>query len=109
MNEVLKLKVSPKGQITLPKKVRSKLSIKDYVYLELKEDKAELKPMSLIDELEDLIVKDLKSEGYSAEQISKMLPQKKKELAQALSEELKEHGREDTISHKDALKELGLD
>lgn len=109
MNEVLKLKVSPKGQITLPKKVRSKLSIKDYVYLELKEDKAELKPMSLIDELEDLIVKDLKSEGYSAEQISKMLPQKKKELARVLNEELKERAREDTISHKDALKELGLD
>lgn len=65
--------------------------------------------MSLIDELEDLIVKDLKSEDYSAEQINKMLPQKKKELAQALSEELKERAKEDTILHKDAIKELVLD
>lgn len=42
MNEVLKLKVGPKGQVTLPKKVRSKLSIKDYVYLDVKEDKADV-------------------------------------------------------------------
>jgi len=109
MNEVLKLKVSPKGQITLPKKVRSKLAIKDYVYLEVKEDKAELKSLSLLDELEDLILNDLKSEGYSDEEIKKMLPQKKKELAQALRDELNERAKEDTVADEDALKQLELD
>lgn len=94
MSELLRLKVSPKGQITLPKRVRASLSIKDYVYLEIKGDKAVLKPVSVIDEFEDMVVRDLRYGGYSAEQIEEILPEKKKMLSQAILEELKGQGEE---------------
>jgi len=109
MGELLKLKVSPKGQITLPKKVRTNLSIRDYIYLEIKDDKAELKSVSFVDELEELIIRDLKREGYTAKEIQHMLPKKKKQLSKALVEELNERSNEETVSHADALKELELD
>ena len=94
MSELLRLKVSPKGQITLPKRVRASLSIKDYVYLEIKGDKAVLKPVSFVDEFEDMVVRELKYDGYSAEQIEEILPEKKKKLSQAILEELKGQGEE---------------
>jgi len=109
MGELLKLKVSPKGQITLPKKVRANLSIRDYIYLEIKDDKAELKSISFLDELEELIIKDLKQEGYTDKEIKHMLPDKKKQLSKALVEELNERSNEETVSHTDALKELEID
>ena len=109
MGELLKLKVSPKGQITLPKKVRTNLSIRDYIYLEIKDDKAELKSVSFVDELEELLIRDLKGEGYTTNEIQKMLPEKKKQVSKALAEELNERSKEETVSHADALKELELD
>ncbi len=109
MGELIKLKVSPKGQITLPKKVRNNLSIGSYIYLEIKDDKAELKSVSFEEELEELMINDLKREGYSAEQIQQMLPEKKKQLIESLTEELSERSIEEKVSHTDALKELELD
>ena len=66
--ERLKLKISPKGQITLPKKVREQLFTGDYVHLNLEKDKAILEPVSFIDEFEDLILRDVQKEGYAAEE-----------------------------------------
>lgn len=109
MGELLKLKVSPKGQITLPKKVRKDLSIRDYIYLEIKEDKAEIKAVSFADELEGLIISDLKREGYSARQIQEVLPEKKVQLAKALAEELHKRSKEETVTVEEALQELELD
>jgi AbrB family looped-hinge helix DNA binding protein len=109
MGELLKLKVSPKGQITLPKKVRNDLKIRDYIYLEIKDDKAEIKSVSLTDELEELIISDLKREGYAAAQIKSLLPEKKAQLAKALAHELHKRSREDTVTEAEALQELGLD
>ncbi|MGI6307338.1 MAG: AbrB/MazE/SpoVT family DNA-binding domain-containing protein [Dethiobacteria bacterium] len=109
MGELLKLKVSPKGQITLPKKVRASLAIRDYIYLEIKGDKAEIKSVSFTDELEELIMKDLKQEGYSTKQIQAMLPERKAQLAKALAEELNRRSNEETVSQRDAMKELELD
>jgi len=109
MGEILKLKVSPKGQITLPKKVRDHFFIRNHVYIEIKDNKIELKPVSFEDELEELIIIDLRQKGYSAEQINKMLPEKKKQLSKALAEELSERSSEETISHADVVKDLELD
>ncbi len=109
MGEILKLKVSPKGQITLPKKVRDRFFIRNHVYIEIEDNRVELKPVSLEDELEELIINDLKREGYSAEQINEMLPEKKKQLSKALAEELNERSSEVTMSHADVFKDLELE
>ena len=109
MSDILKLKVSPKGQITLPKRVRAGLAIKDFIYLEIKGNRAVLKPVSFADEFEDLIVRDLAYEGYSTEQIKELLPEKKKNLSKAMLEELDERKKEETVSHEKILNELDLD
>ncbi len=109
MNKMLKLKVSPKGQITLPKKLRSDLAIKDYVYLEVKQNRAVLKPASFTDEFEDLIVRDLIHEGYSSKEIARLLPEKKKDLSKAILKEMEDRSTEDSVSHEELLKELNED
>ena len=107
MGEILKLKVSPKGQITLPKKVRKEMEIKDYIYLEVKGNRAMLKPVSFEEEFEDLIVRELEHEGYSKDQIVGMLPEKKKSLSKAIMEELESRKEEeDTLTHEEIIKEL---
>lgn len=109
MGELLKLKVSPKGQITLPKKVRTRLSIREYIYLEVKDDKAEIKPVSFTEELEELMVRDLRSEGYGDPEIQEMLPKKMQQLSQELAEELEKRRLEKKVSHDDVLQELDID
>ncbi len=106
MGEVLKLKVSPKGQITLPKRVRNEMEIKDYIYLEVKGNRALLKPVSFEEEFEDLIVRELEHEGYSKDQIEGMLPEEKKNLSKAIMEELENRKNEDTLTHEEIIKEL---
>jgi len=106
MGEVLKLKVSPKGQITLPKRVRTEMEIKDYIYLEVKGNRALLKPVSFEEEFEDLIVREMEHEGYSKDQIVGMLPEKKKSLSKAIMEELESRKEEDTLTHEEIIKEL---
>lgn len=99
MGERLKLKVSPKGQITLPKKVRSSLNIREYIYLEVKNNKVELKPVSLVEEMKELVVRDLQHEGYGAQEIQEMLPGKMNQLSKVLAKELKKRSQEYIVSH----------
>ena len=106
MSEVLKLKVSPKGQITLPKRVRTEMEIKDYIYLEVKGNRALMKPVSFEEEFEDLIVREMEHEGYSKDQIVGMLPEKKKSLSKAIMEELESRKEEDALTHKEIIKEM---
>ena len=54
-------------------------------------------------------MKDLKREGYSTKQIQAMLPERKVQLAKALAEELNRRSNEETVSQRDAMKELELD
>ena len=105
MGEVLKLKVSPKGQITLPKRVCKEMNIKDYIYLEVKGNRAMLKPVSFEEEFEDLIFRELEHEGYSKDQIEGMLLEKKN-LSKAIMEELESRKKEGTLTHEEIIKEL---
>jgi len=108
VSEILKLKVSPKGQITLPKKIRAALAIEDYVYLEIKENKAELKPVSFVEEMKELLIKDLQREGYSDKELQKEIDEKLPKMLETLKNELNKKSEEETVSYKEALEELGL-
>jgi len=63
-------------------------------------------PVSLEEEFEDLIVRELEHESYSKDQIVEMLPEKKKSLSKAIMEELKSRKKEDTLTHEEIIKEL---
>lgn len=105
----LKLKVSPKGQITLPKKIRQDLRIFDYVYLEIDGEKAVLEPTGLMDELNSIIAKEVKTEGFEGKEAQAKILEKKKLLIKSLKQELDERKSEEIISFDDAIKELELD
>ncbi|GAW94100.1 AbrB/MazE/SpoVT family DNA-binding domain-containing protein [Calderihabitans maritimus] len=106
----IKLKVSPKGQITIPKTVRKKLSIGNYVYLKVDEERstAILEPVSLIDEMEELIIREVEQEGYSGREAKVRVKQKKKMLLRALEQELKERMADEDVPEEEVLRELGL-
>jgi len=105
----LKLKVSPKGQITLPKKIRQDLKFSEYVYLEVDGAKVILEPAGLLDELNSIIAKEVRAEGYEGEEARVRIAEKKKQLVKNLKQELDERNKEDVISYNDAIKELELD
>lgn len=88
--ERLKLKISPKGQITLPRKLRERIFAGDYVYLSLENDKAVLEPVSFIDEFDDLIARDVQKEGYAGEEAKAKVKEKKLALLKNLEYELRE-------------------
>lgn len=64
----------------------------------------------LLDDLEDLIKRDLINEGYSEEDFAKKVPERKKELARALMKVVKEseqqHEQGELTSLQDLKKEL---
>ncbi|MCR6546998.1 AbrB/MazE/SpoVT family DNA-binding domain-containing protein [Dehalobacterium formicoaceticum] len=105
----LKLKVSPKGQITLPKKIRQDLRISDYVYLEINGEKAYLKPTGFLDDLNSIIAKEVKAEGFEGKEAEAKILEKKKLLVKNLKQELDERKSEEVISFDDAITELELD
>lgn len=77
------------------------------MYVEIDKDKAILEPASLIDELEDMIMKEMAKEGYTGEEAK--AAKMKLEFSKALERELAKRAVKEDIPVSDALKELGLD
>ena len=90
MSERLRLKISPKGQITIPRRLREDYFPGDYVYLSLENNRAVLEPVSFIDEFGDLIARDVAREGYTGSEAVERIQEKKKVLLKALDEELRD-------------------
>lgn len=92
--ERLRLKISPKGQITIPKRLREKMFSGDYVYLTLEDQRAVLEPVSLAEEFDDLIMRDLRREGYTASEAAERFAGKKEAFLRDLDRELQERTAE---------------
>lgn len=81
------VQINDRGQITIPKELRDTVNLQAYDKLKLRIDtdgRIVLYKSYFFEDVEDLIRKDLESEGLSAEQIEKKLPERKKELGKAL-------------------------
>jgi len=79
--------INERGQVTIPKELRKKANLypKDNLYMELDDQgRIILVKKDLLKDLEELIKKDLINEGYTAKDFATKMPEKKKELAQAL-------------------------
>jgi len=63
----------------------------DYVYLSLEDDRAILEPVSLIEEFDDLIARDVEREGYTGSDVAAKVKEKKLLLLKALDDELREN------------------
>ncbi len=90
MSERLRLKISPKGQITIPRRLRESLFSGDYVYLSLKNGRAVLEPVTFTEEFGDLIARDVAKEGYTGGEAAEKVRERKRALLKALEEELRD-------------------
>ena len=81
------VQINDRGQITIPKELRDTVNLQAHDKLKLSinaEGRIVLYKSDFFDDVEDLIRKDLESEGLSDEQVEKKLPERKKELGKAL-------------------------
>src|SRR4051794_39125509 len=81
------VQINDSGQITIPKELRDKVHLQAHDRLKLSvnsDGRIVLYKSDFFDDVEDLIRKDLESEGLSVEQAEKKLPERKKELGKAL-------------------------
>lgn len=102
------VKMNERGQITIPKQLReqAKLHPNDNLKLELDgKGRIILYKKGLIDDLEDLIRRDLENEGYSGDFYKKML-ERKKQLAGALMTMVKEAEQEYERGEYTSLEQL---
>lgn len=114
---MFEIQVNERGQITIPKELRSKVNIHPNDNLKIyidEQGRIVLYKKDLIDELEDLIKRDLLNEGCSEEDFADKIPERKKDLAKALmrmvkeSEEEFENGEFTTLEDlKEELKDEG--
>ena len=81
------VQINDSGQITIPKELRDKVQLQAHDRLKLSvnsDGRIVLYKSDFFGDVEDLIRKDLESEGLSVEQAEKKLPERKKELGKAL-------------------------
>lgn len=86
-----------RGQITIPKQLRDKVNIhpNDNLNIDIDEHgRLVLFKKDLLDDLEDLIKRDLINEGFTEEDFAEKIPERKKELIKALMKMVKESEEE---------------
>lgn len=104
------VKVNDRGQIVIPKLVRDHFGIKSSLRMVVTDDKITLSPMTLIDEFDDLILKELQAEGTAAEELEEKLLERKKQITKIYLEELDSRRNEDSQGRSldDIVRELDL-
>lgn len=84
-----KSQVNDRGQITIPKDIRDKMELyqKDNVEIKLdSQGRLIITKQDFFDDVLDLIVRELKQEGYEAEELKQMIPVRKHQLSKALED-----------------------
>lgn len=107
------VQVNERGQITIPKELREKINInpKDNLKIGIDDQgRIFLYKKDLLDDLEDLIKRDLLNEGFCEDDIPEKMIERKKELAKALlkmvAETEKEFEKGEFTSLEDFKEEL---
>ncbi|WP_282936285.1 AbrB/MazE/SpoVT family DNA-binding domain-containing protein [Paenibacillus sp. RC67] len=103
------IQVNERGQITIPKELREKVNInpRDNLKIDIDEQgRLILFKRNLLDDLEDLIKRDLINEGYSEEDFQAKIPKCKKELAKALMKDITEPEQQYEQGEFASLKDL---
>jgi len=107
---VFDVQINERGQITIPKELRNKANInpKDTLLLKFDDEgRIILVKKDIFNDLEDLIKKDLISQGFSEKDFNAKIPERKKELAKALlkmAEEAEDEINKGDFSTLDELK-----
>ena len=100
--------LTSKGQVTVPKEIREKFNWKEGTRLKFYIDGEELKvkEITILDEMEDLITKDLIDLGYSGEELKAKLLERKAAFNKAFDRLLEERLKEETVPLEEAIRSI---
>ncbi len=104
--------INDRGQITIPKELRSKANLKPKDNLEIELDqqgKLIITKRDIFSDLEDLIRRDLVSENPGSYEIESLVAQRKKELGKALLKMAEEAEAEIAKGEYTSLEQLKAD
>lgn len=100
--------LTSKGQVTVPKEIRDRFKwgegTKLRFYIEGEELK--IKQVTFIDEMEDLLAKDLTDLGYQGEELKLALIERKAALNKAFDRLLEERLQEETVPLEEAIRSI---
>jgi len=96
--------LTSKGQVTVPKEIRDRFKWGEGTKLRFYLDGEELKvkQITFIDEMEDLLTKDLTDSGYQGEELKVKLIERKEALNKAFDRLLEERLQEETVPLEEA-------
>ena len=100
--------LTSKGQITVPKEITDKLKWTEGVNLKffLDGEEVKIKQVTVLDEIEDLLVKYLMDLGYEGEELKTRLFDRKAALNKAFDKMLEERLKEDTVPLEEAIRSI---
>ncbi|MCL5058606.1 MAG: AbrB/MazE/SpoVT family DNA-binding domain-containing protein [Actinobacteria bacterium] len=100
--------LTSKGQVTVPKEIRDKLNWKEGIKLKFYLDGEDLKvkQITIVDEMEDLLLKDLMDLGYEGNELKTKLLERKDALNKAFDRFLEERLQEETVPLEDAIRSI---
>ena len=100
--------LTSKGQVTVPKEIRDKLKWMEGTKLKFFIDGEELKvkEVTITDEIEDLLVKDLLDLGYNGEELKAKVLERKEAISKAFDRLLEERLKEETVPLDEAIRDI---
>lgn len=100
--------LTSKGQVTVPKEFRDRFKWGEGTKLRFYLDGEELKvkQVTFIDEMEDLLTKDLTDLGYKGEELKVKLIERKEALNKAFDRLLEERLQEETVPLEEAIRSI---
>ncbi|KJR96182.1 MAG: hypothetical protein VR68_15220 [Peptococcaceae bacterium BRH_c4a] len=100
--------LTSKGQVTVPKEIRDKLNWKEGMKLKFYLDGEDLKvkQVTIVDEMEDLLLKDLMDLGYQGNELKTKLLERKEVLNKTFDKFIEERLQEETVPLEDAIRSI---
>lgn len=99
--------LTSKGQVTIPKRIRDQLNWSTGIKLKFYYDGSQLRvtPVTVIDELEDLLINDLLDLNYRGAELQTKLQERKKALKKAFDQLLHDRLQQPTIPLEQVMRD----
>lgn len=100
--------LTSKGQVTVPKEIRDKFNWKEGTKLKFYLDGEDLKvkQVTIVDEMEDLLIRDLTDLGYKGQELKAKLLERKEALNKTFDKFIEERLQEETVPLEDAVRSI---
>jgi AbrB family looped-hinge helix DNA binding protein len=100
--------LTSKGQVTVPKEIRDKFNWKEGTKLKFYLDGGDLRvrEVTIADEMEDLLLKDLNDLGYTGKELKAKLFERKEVLNKAFDKLIEKRLQEETVPLEEVIRSI---